>query len=75
MVKVYVYIPSCDSLANVYLDGLVGSAHGWKPEGPEFDPGPGKKKKKRLFLSYSSYCILISKDGCEKGRVTPRSWT
>ena len=22
-----------------------------------------------------NYCILISKDGCEKGRVTSRSWT
>ena len=43
------YIPSCDGLANVYLDGLVGSAHGWKVEGPEFDPGPGKKKKKGFF--------------------------
>ena len=68
------YIPSYDDLAYVYLYGLVGSAHGWKAEGPRFDPGPGKKKKKRLFLSYSYYCIL-SKDGCEKGRVTPRSWT
>ena len=43
------YIPSCDGLANVYLDSLVGSAHGWKAEGPGFDPGPGKKKKKTAF--------------------------
>ena len=43
------YIPSCGGLANVYLDGLVGSAHGWKAEGPGFDPGHGKKKKKGFF--------------------------
>ena len=71
------YIPSCDSAACVFLSGLVGRAHGWRAEGSGFESGPGKKKKKEkvLFLSYSYYCILISKDGCEKGRVTPRSWT
>ena len=45
------YIPSCDSVAHVYLDGLVGSAHGWRAEGSGFDPGPGKKKKKKGFFS------------------------
>ena len=45
IVKVYVYIQSCYVLAYVYLDGLVGSAHGWRAEGSGFDPGPGKKKK------------------------------
>ena len=43
--KILCYISSCDGLANVYLDSLVGSAHGWKAEGPGFDPGPGQKKK------------------------------
>ena len=70
------YIPSCDSVAHVLLSGLVGRAQGWRAEGSEFESGPGKKKKKKGFFSpFSFYCILISKDGCEKGRVTPRSWT
>ena len=60
MVKVYVIYQVVTVLANVYLDGLVGSAHGWKAEGSGFDPGPGKKKKKRLFLSYS-YVLYINK--------------
>ena len=69
------YIPSCDSVAHVLLSGLVGRASDWRAEGCGFESGPGKKKKKKTFSIYYYYCILISKDGCEKGRVTPRSWT
>ena len=65
------YIPSCDEPANVYLDGLVGSAHGWKAEGSGFDPGPGKKKKKAFSLLLLLLYIK-SKDGCEKGHGTPK---
>ena len=28
-----------------------------------------------IFFSVSFNLLLISKDGCEKGRGTPRSWT
>ena len=70
------YILSCDGVACVFLSGLVGSEQAWRAKGSEFESGSGKKKKKkRGFFSLSYYCLLISKDGCEKGRVTPRSWT
>ena len=71
------YIPSCDIVAHVFLSGLVGRAQVCRAEGSGFESGSGKKKKKRsgAFSLFLYYCILISKDGCEKGRVTPRSWT
>ena len=47
MVKKLLYIPSCDSVAHVFLSGLVGSAQDWRAGGSGFDPGSGKKKKKK----------------------------
>ena len=70
-----VYIPSCDTVAHVYLGSSVGRPHALRAKSRGFESRPGQKKKKRGFFSFYFYCILISKDGCEKGRGTPRSWT
>ena len=72
--NVAILIPSCDCVAHVFLGGLVGSAQDWRAESRGFESGPGKKKKKGFF-SHLLLLYIISKDGCEKGRVAPRSWT
>ena len=64
------YIPSCDSVACAFVSGLVVRASDWKADGPGSNLALAG-----FFSSVSYYFLLISKDGCEKGRVTPRSWT
>ena len=48
-----VYIPSSDSVAHVFLSGLVGRVQDWRAEGSGFESGSGKKKKKWGFFSLS----------------------
>ena len=70
MVQCYIYIPSCDSVAHVFPRGLVVVCMIREWRVPGSIPAVAKD-----FFFHSYYCILISKDGCEKGRVAPRSWT
>ena len=69
-IMVNVYIPSCGIVVHVYLGSSVGRSHALRAESPGFESRPVG-----FFFSVYFYFLLISKDGCEKGRVTPRSWT
>ena len=63
------YIPICDCVVYLFLHGLVGSAHAREQRVPGSIPDliiAG------IFFFVSYYCILISKDGCEKGRCDPK---
>ena len=64
------YIPSFDSFAHVFPRGLVVVRMCGERRVPGSIPAVAKD-----FFFHSYYCILISKDGCEKGHGTPRSWT
>ena len=53
----------------MFLSGLVGRASAWSAK------GAGSNLALPGFFFSVSYYFLLSKDGCEKGRGTPRSWT
>ena len=64
---VNVYIPSRDIVVHVYLGSSVGRSHAFRAESRRFESRPVG-----FFFSVYYYFLLISKDGCEKGRCDPK---